>query len=163
MPGRGLPHPIMVLIGFLLLCLVEAGIGVLVAWPSMGHWYADVRRPPGAMPPWTFPAVWGPLALCRAVAAWRIWRATRRPPRHRALLLWGWQMFAGILWCGCFFGLHRLQPATALVLFCLLLTGLALRDFRRVDRAACVLMAPSLAWVCYATWLTAGIAWLNPA
>ncbi len=44
-----------------------------------------------------------------------------------------------------------------------LLIGLTLRDFRKLDRPAGLMMAPYLAWVCYAGWLNAGIAWLNPA
>jgi tryptophan-rich sensory protein len=30
-----------------------------------------------------------------------------------------------------------------------------------VERAAAALMAPYLAWLCYAGWLNAGIWWLN--
>ena len=44
-----------------------------------------------------------------------------------------------------------------------LLIGLTLRDFSKLDRLAALMMAPYLAWVCYAVWLNAGIAWLNPA
>jgi benzodiazapine receptor len=163
MPRRSLPHPILVLIGFLLLCLSVAGLAALITRPAMQGWYQSLRQPPGNPPRWVFPLVWVPLYLAMAVAAWRVWRSDRRPPRHRSLQLWGWQLFVNALWTPTFFGLHKTQAATAIMLFLCLLVSLMLRDFRRVDRTASLLMAPYLAWVCYATWLTAGIAWLNPA
>ncbi len=162
MPRRSLPHPIMVLIGLLLLCLSVAALAALITRPAMQGWYPTLRQPPGTPPRWIFPLVWVPLYLAMAVAAWRVWRSDRRPPRHRSLQLWGWQLFFNALWTPVFFGLHKTQTATAIMLFLCVLVSLMLRDFRRVDRAACILMTPYLAWVCYATWLTAGIAWLNP-
>ncbi|MCQ8277016.1 tryptophan-rich sensory protein [Acetobacteraceae bacterium KSS8] len=163
MPGRGLPNPITVLLGFVLLSMGSAGIGALLAWPSLLGWYASLRRPPGALPALGFPVCWAVLAVPVAVAAWRVWRSRRVPPRHRALVLWCWTLLIGLVWSVCFFVLHKTEPAIGFGLFSVLLSGLALRDFRAVDRTGCVLMAPSFVWVCYATWLTAGIAWLNPA
>ncbi len=95
-------------------------------------------------------------------------RGTGRAPaglalRRRGLQLWGWQLCANALWTPFFFGLHRPLAALAVLAALALLVGLTLRDFRRLDRPAGLMMAPYLAWVCYALWLNAGIAWLNPA
>ncbi len=83
--------------------------------------------------------------------------------RRRGLQLWGWQLGANALWTPFFFGLHRPLAALAVILSLGLLIGLTLRDFRKLDRPAGLMMAPYLVWVCYAGWLNAGIAWLNPA
>lgn len=162
LPRPTLPHPIAVLVGLTLLCLAIGGIDGLFAQPSRQGWYATLRLPPGGPPVWLFPIVWAPLSVTMAVAAWRVWRADRRPPRHRGLQLWSWQLVLGGVWSPMLFWLHRPQTATAILLGLGVALLLVLRDFRRVDRPSCLLMAPTLAWICYATWLTAGIAWLNP-
>ena len=168
----------MVLLGFIGLCLLVAGVDAALTEPGLQTWYPALRHPPGTPPGWVFPCVWIPLYVAMAVAVWRVWRrpvpglrlvgaapAVPRAPglRRRGLQLWGWQLAFNAAWNPVFFGLHK--PAAALgVILCLgLLVALTLRDFRRIDRIAGLLMAPYLAWVCYATWLNAGIVWLNPA
>jgi benzodiazapine receptor len=162
LPRPTLPHPIAVLVGLTLLCLAIGGVAGLFAHPVPRGWYATLRLPPGPPPVWLFPSVWVPLSVTMAVAAWRVWRADRRPPRHRSLQLWGWQLVLGAVWAPMLFWLHRPQTATAVLVGLGAVLVLVLRDFRRVDGLSCVLMAPTSAWICYATWLTAGIAWLNP-
>ena len=179
----------MVLIGLLALCLLVAVADAAVTEPGMRTWYPSLRHPIGTPPGWLFPVVWVPIYVVIAVAAWRIWRwnpldrsrVAVLPPRagasavlggfvpgglalrRRGLQLWGWQLCANALWTPFFFGLHRPLAALGLLLSLGVLVGLTLRDFRRLDRLAGLMMAPYLAWVCYAVWLNAGIAWLNPA
>lgn len=167
----------MALIGFVGLCLLVAAADAALTEPGMRGWYPALRHPPGTPPDWLFPVVWIPLYLAMAVAAWRVWRrspvlrfritgaAAATDPaalRRRGLLLWGWQLAVNAAWTPVFFGLHRPGPALAVITGLALLVVLTLRDFGRVDRTATLLMAPYLAWVCYAFWLNAGIAWLNP-
>ena len=181
MPRRIDPHPLMVLLGFVGLCLLVALADAAVTQPGMRSWYPSLRHPPGTPPGWVFPVVWIPLYVAMAVAAWCVWRwtppegrpdraawtGTRRSGglllRRRGLLLWGWQLAVNALWTPVLFGLHRPPAALGLILMLGLLVALTLRDFGRIDRRAALLMAPYLAWVCYAAWLNAGIAWLNPA
>ncbi len=166
----------MALIGFVGLCLLVAAADAALTEPGMRGWYPTLRHPPGTPPDWLFPAAWIPLYVAMAVAAWRVWR--RLPVlrfriagsaatdsvalRRRGLLLWGWQLAVSAAWTPVFFGLHRTGPALAVITGLAALVALTVRDFRHVDRPAAVLMAPYLAWVCYAFWLNAGIAWLNP-
>ena len=172
MPRRIDPYPIMVLLGFVGLCLLVAVADAAMTEPGMRSWYPALRHPPGTPPGWVFPAVWIPLYVAMAVAAWRVWRWSPPDPRtgsagpalrRRGLQLWGWQLAVNACWTPVFFGLHRPVAALGLIVALALLVALALRDFRRTDRIAALLMAPYLAWVCYAAWLNAGIAWLNPA
>lgn len=182
MPRRIDPRPILVLFGFLGLCLTVAAAEAALAARGMRNWYPTLRQPPGAPPDWLLPAAWIPLSVAMAVAAWRVWRwnplsrlpdlvlqlrpAGRRRSgpvlRRRGLLLWGWQLGIGALWPPLFFGLHRPVAAFELILGLTLLVALMLRDFHRIDRVAALLMAAYLGWLCYAAWLNAGIAWLNP-
>ena len=175
MPRRIDPYPILALLGFVALCLLVAAADAAVTRPGMRGWYPTLRHPPGTPPGWVFPVVWIPLYVAMAVAAWRVWRWTplerlpdRAAPfdglslRRRGLLLWSWQLAANACWTPVFFGLHRPVAALGLIAALGALVALGLRDFRRIDRVAGLLMAPYLAWICYAAWLNAGIAWLNP-
>ncbi len=162
----------MVLLGFVGLCLLVAVADAVMTEPGMRSWYPALRHPLGTPPGWVFPVVWIPLYVAMAVAAWRVWRWNAPDPRttsdgpalrRRGLQLWGWQLAVNACWTPVFFGLHRPVAALGLIVALGLLVALALRDFRRTDRIAALLMAPYLAWVCYAAWLNAGIAWLNPA
>lgn len=195
MPRRIDPYPIMMLLGFVVLCLLVAAAHTMLIGTAMHAWYPALRHPPGTLPGWVLQLVWIPLYLVMAVAVWRVWRCSpspaielgrrpaqgpaqgwgglpgqaagrvvRRPDlRRRGLLLWGWQLGVNALWTPVLFGLHRPVAALGLVVLLGMLVLLTLLDFRRVDRLAGQMMAPYLAWVCYATWLTAGIAWLNPS
>ena len=167
----------MALIGFVGLCLLVAAADAALTETGMRAWYPTLRHPPGTPPDWLFPVVWIPLYLAMAVAAWRVWRPAklrfriaggagaidRGALRRRGLLLWGWQLAVNAAWTPVFFGLHRPVPALAVIAGLAGLVALTVRDFRHVDRLAALLMAPYLAWVCYAFWLNAGIAWMNPA
>lgn len=82
--------------------------------------------------------------------------------RRRGLQLWGWQLAVNALWTPCFFGLHRPDLSMWLIGALALLVLLTMLDFRRIDRPAGLMMAPYLAWTCYAAWLNAGVVWLNP-
>jgi tryptophan-rich sensory protein len=167
----------MVLIGFVGLCLLVATADAVLTEPGMRGWYPALRHPPGTPPNWLFPVVWIPLYVAMGIAAWRIWRRTpngqsriagfgsltqRAALRRRGLLLWAWQLAFNAIWTPVFFGLHRPVPALAIIVALALLIALTLHDFGRIDRIATLLMTPYLVWVCYACWLNAGIAWLNP-
>lgn len=172
----------MVLIGLVGLCLLVATGDALLTKHGMQRWFPMLHHPPGTPPRWAFPLLSALLAVAGAVAAWRVWcwnPLARLPTtyvghvpdggptgprlRRRGLLLWSWQLAVSGLWTPLLFALHRPFAALELIVGLSLLVLLTLRDFLRIDRAAGLLMAPSLAWMCYAAWLNAGIAWLNPA
>jgi tryptophan-rich sensory protein len=76
---------------------------------------------------------------------------------------WFAQLVLNFLWSPAFFGLH--SPALGLLVIVPLLGAIVLciRAFARVRPSAAWLMAPYLAWVCYATYLNAGLFYLNPS
>jgi len=148
------------LVGFVGLCLlVGAADGTVVGGASRA-WYLSLRRPPGVPPDWVFAPVWTALYVMLGVAGWLVWRRCRN---SRPLRLWGWQLAANACWTPAFFGLRSLPLALLVILVLLVLIVATMRAFAAERRLAAWLMAPYLAWSCYATWLTAGFWWLNPA
>lgn len=124
-----------------------------------GAWYENLQKPPLNPPGWIFAPVWSALYLAVAVAGWLVWRA--RPASATPLAFWGMQLLVNAAWSWLFFGLQR--PGLALVEIVLLLTLLAVTTalFFRVRTLAGVLFLPYLAWVSFATYLNAGLWYLN--
>jgi len=121
-------------------------------------WYGVLVKPPLTPPNWIFGPVWSVLYVLIAVAGWLVWRSGA--PWH-ALGLWGAQLMLNALWSYLFFGLQR--PGIALVEISLLLGFVAATtlSFARVRRLACALFVPYALWVAFATYLNAGLWYLN--
>jgi tryptophan-rich sensory protein len=175
---------------FLLATLGVGGTASLFTEPSIPTWYAGLIHPAIAPPNWVFAPVWTTLYVLMAVAAWRVWLATH--PRSASpfarsaskgemsqrrvgradqaategvkpeMMAFWTQLFLNFCWSGIFFGLHQIFFALAeiIVLDAVILATLLL--FWRRDRLAGLLMAPYLAWTCFATLLTYEFWRLNP-
>ncbi|WP_104203305.1 TspO/MBR family protein [Billgrantia saliphila] len=147
-----------IFLGWLLLVGLVAMSGVLT---PPGAWYAELDKPPLTPPDWLFPVAWTTLYVLMAIAAWRV--TLRVPAAERVAVLWPFvaQLAANGLWSILFFGWHWIVLALAdlLLLWCLIL--LTIRRFVRVSPLAAGLLMPYLAWVSFAGYLNAGIAWLN--
>jgi tryptophan-rich sensory protein len=158
---------------FLLVTLAVGGAGSLFTEPSIPTWYAGLTHPAIAPPNWVFAPVWTTLYVLMAVAAWRVWLATHPGPARplarsapkglqpEMTAFWA-QLFLNFCWSGIFFGLHQIFFALAeiILLDAAILATLVL--FWRRDRIAGLLMAPYLAWTCFATVLTYEFWRLNP-
>ncbi len=110
-----------------------------------------------------FSPVWTLLYLMIAFAGWLAWRA-RAPAYDTRLALWLYfgQLALNALWSWLFFRWH--QGALALIEICLLWFAIlaTLTQFWRLRWLAGALLVPYLAWVSFATALTAAVWRLNP-
>lgn len=150
--------PVLALVGFVGLCLLVGAVGGSITARSIHLWYDTLRPPAGTPPNWLFAPVWTVLYVTIGVAGWLVWR---RLGAAKPLRLWGWQLAANALWSPAFFGLHSPPLAMAVMGVLLVLIGLTIRSFRRVDRYAAILMAPYGVWCLYAAYLNAGFLLLN--
>jgi len=144
------------LAGFVLLAVLAASFGAAF---QPGDWYEALRKPPLNPPNWIFAPVWSVLYLCMAVAAWLVWRAdsSDRGP----LALWGGQLALNALWSLLFFGLHATGVALLEIVVLLALLFVTTAAFLRRSRLAGALLVPYVAWVGFATYLNAGLWYLN--
>ena len=145
--------------------LAAAVCGILVALTSLsgalappGDWYIALDQPPGTPPNAAFPIVWTLLYIAMAVAAWRVWRA-RGPGRELGLFVV--QLALNALWMPVAFGAHALGWALLVIALLWVAIAATTAAFWRADRPAGLLFAAYLAWVSYALYLNAGLAWLN--
>lgn len=159
---------LLALIGFVGLCQLVGAAAAAVTVPSVRTWYLTLTAPPGTPPNWVFAPVWTTLYLLIGVSAWLVWRQAHRrigiqAGHWGALRLWGWQLLAAAAWTPAFFGAHSPRLGLAVIGVMLVLIGCTIRAFARLNRLAAWLLAPYLAWTCYATYLNIGFWWLNPA
>ena len=143
------------LVGFILLVVAAGSFGALF---HPGDWYEALRKPPLTPPDWIFGPVWSVLYLLIAVAVWLVWRTGAD---RTALALWSAQLALNALWSWLFFGLQ--QPGLALIeILCLLVLVVAtVRVFSRTSNLAGSLLIPYAAWVAFASYLNAGVWYLN--
>ncbi|MCA9512584.1 MAG: TspO/MBR family protein [Myxococcota bacterium] len=144
------------LVAFLALVGAAAAFGARF---EPGAWYAALRKPPLTPPPVVFAPVWSVLYAAIAVAGWLAWRA--RPASHRALGLWALQLALNAAWSWLFFGLHAKGVALVDIVALLAAVVAAAVALHRVRALAGWLLAPYAAWVAFATYLNAGLWYLN--
>jgi tryptophan-rich sensory protein len=153
--------PLLALAGFIGLGLLAGAVGGGITAANLPGWYAGLVHPPGTPPNTVFAPVWTVLYVLMGTAAWLVWRHPAIGQRA-ALKLWGWQLLVNAAWTPAFFGLHSPGLGLAVLALLLVLIGLTLRAFRRQHPLAAALLVPYLLWSCYAFYLNAGFAWLNP-
>ena len=149
------------LLGYVVAALAVAGLGGVIAAHAIPTWYAELRKPPLTPPGAVFGPVWAVLYLLMAVAAWLAWRTRVSTCRTSGLRMWWAQLGVNLAWTALFFGLHA--PGVGLIDLALLLLAieLVMRPFRTILPLSAWLLAPYLAWCCFAFYLNAGIWWLN--
>ena len=150
--------PWLALIGFVGLCLLVGAADAALTGSGMRGWYLSLARPALTPPNWVFGPVWAALYVMIGVAGWLVWWRVRAAIPVR---LWGWQLALNALWPPAFFGLRNIGLALAVILALIGMIVLTIRAFAKVDRRAAWLLAPYLAWTCFAAYLNAGFWWLN--
>ncbi len=150
----------------ILLCVVIVNVvgalGAVFTASEIGTWYAELEKPPGVPPDWVFAPVWTILYTLIGVSIALIWhRVEPGSEKSRAVICFAIQMVLNVKWTPTFFALHWLGVALILIVALLIAIGCTIRQFRKVDHTAAILLVPYFLWVGYATYLNAGYWWLN--
>lgn len=75
---------------------------------------------------------------------------------------WFWvQLGLNLIWTPVFFGLHQLEAALVLIVMMIVAIFFTIRAMWSLSKLAGILLSPYLLWVCYATYLNGGYAFLN--
>jgi tryptophan-rich sensory protein len=148
------------LVAFLALCIGVGGLGGWATSWSVASWYQTLVKPGFTPPDWLFGPVWTTLYILMAIAAWRVWRRGLALGSLPMVLFFG-QLALNCAWSFLFFGLRSPFLGLVGIIPLLGLIILTLDAFRKEDGIAGLLFVPYLAWVSYATALTAAIWHLN--
>lgn len=130
--------------------------------------YRNLRQPPFSPPAWLFAPAWtllyglmGYASHHATVVASQSFLPAVQEANRSAQTLYTTQLALNFLWTPLFFGLGR--PASALGDMALLIcnVGALMANWWDGDRTAFWLMAPYLGWLGYASYLNAGVGYLN--
>ncbi|HEY0624707.1 TspO/MBR family protein [Sphingomonas sp.] len=125
-------------------------------------WYQMLVKPEATPPGWAFPAAWTALYVLLGLALAMIVNARGSRLRRPALILFAVQMAANLAWSPLFFGYHQVSAALLLIVVIFVLALATTFVFARIRKGAAWLMAPYLAWLCFAGILNYQIDRLNP-
>ena len=145
------------------ICLLVGYVSGMVTRASITTWYPTLIKPSFNPPNWIFAPVWTSLYVMMGVAAGLIWNqiTTQIATVTKALQFFIIQLVLNALWSYLFFGLHNLMLATIEVVLLWLMIFETYSQFAKINKTASYLMLPYLAWVSFASVLTASIWWLN--
>jgi tryptophan-rich sensory protein len=158
----GIPQPLAKpMIAFVALCLAVGWLSGLVTETRIATWYPTLVKPSWTPPNLAFPVVWTLLYIMMGIAAALVWRRSGAGQRAAPIAAFGVQLALNCLWTLLFFGVQN--PFYGLIDIVLLLLAIVatIALFRRVSRAAALLLVPYFLWVAYAAALNARIWSLN--
>lgn len=125
--------------------------------PRVLLWYTLLSKPGYKPPDWVIPTAWGLIETAMAAASYRLLRQPSSPPRNQALGLLAFNTVAIGAWSQLFFGGRNL-PASTVAAAAMIGTGAAyVAQARKVDKPAAIAGVPFVAWVAFATLLTASL------
>ena len=142
------------------------GFGSLSGWlagsGSRYVWFAALEKPFFMPPEWVFGIVWPVLYALIGIALALILEEPMTKRRRKALILFFAQLLLNYSWPLVFFAAHDIQSALVVMVVMTGLAAMAAGEFWRIRPLAGALMAPYLAWLCFAAALNAAIGRLNP-
>ena len=146
-----------------LICLSVGYLSGMVTRTAITTWYPTLVKPIFNPPNWIFAPVWTSLYVMMGIAAGLVWNqiASNKVAVTKALQFFGIQLVLNALWSYLFFGMHNLMLATIEVVLLWLLIFETYSQFAKINKTASYLLLPYLAWVSFASVLTASIWWLN--
>ncbi len=136
-------------------------VPMFVAWFVMppGEWYQGLVKPPLTPPGWVFGPVWTILYFMLGIALYKIMRGTAENKKMLLMLFLG-QLLLNALWSPLFFGMHGVFISLCLAIAMVVLCAVFLYK-AKFHRMLTMLMLPYMLWLCFASYLTAGVLFLN--
>lgn len=142
---------------------ISLGIGGLSAFLTKDNMsvYSNINRPPLSPPAEVFPIVWSILFVLMGIAAAIIWCSNGRE-LDSALLSYGAQLVFNFCWSIIFFNLKAYLFAFIWLIVLLVLIGITMIKFFRINKLSGWLLVPYFVWVSFAGYLNFMIWMLNP-
>jgi len=145
----------------LVIPFMAGAIGNLATLPNIPTWYADLEKPLFNPPNFVFGPVWTILYVLMGISLYLVWTSKAAKGKTAAYIAFAAQLVLNTVWSLVFFGLH--SPELGILVILLLIGAIVttIITFYRFSKLAAYLQAPYLLWVCFATYLTVGVALLN--
>jgi tryptophan-rich sensory protein len=142
--------------------LIVGIVGSFFTAGSIPGWYAGLNKPAINPPAWVFGPVWTVLYILMGISLYLVLRdGTERTPVRQGVILFTVQLALNLLWSIVFFYGQAVAAALVVLLLLIVLIAATAISFRRISVPAAWLLAPYLAWCCFAAVLNAQIWLLN--
>lgn len=152
---------IVVFIASIIGSFTAGAVGSLATIPNIPTWYAALNKPPLNPPNWVFGPVWSVLYLLMGIALALVILEPGKQSKQKAYFWFGTQLMLNAGWSLMFFGLHVLWFGVAIIIALIASILMTIHAFYQIKKVSAWLLVPYLAWVCFATYLTIGIALVN--
>ena len=124
--------------------------------------FAALDQPPLSPPGWLFPVVWTILYTLMGIASYLVLETpSTAEATKRAFSVYFLQLLFNFFWSIIFFSLGAFEIAFAWLCVLLALIVITTVRFWRINKWSGILMLPYIAWVTFAGYLNAAIAYLN--
>jgi len=142
--------------------LIPLAVGALSALLTMGSMedFSALRQPPLSPPGFLFPIVWTILYLLMGAGAAIVY-LSGSPVQGKALKVYGLQLVVNFFWSIIFFAFGARLLALLWILLLLFLVIKMIMLFHKAVPLAAYLQIPYLLWILFATYLNAGVWFLN--
>lgn len=149
-------------LAWIIICELVGLIAATYTIASIPEWYDLLAKPSFSPPDSVFGPVWTILYAMMGIAAYRIWRLSKRHPEVQFLvILFCTHLIVNLFWTIAFFGWRSPNLAFYVILVLLGFIITLIYKFWRFDRLSSILLLPYLGWVTYATALNYAIWQLN--
>ena len=125
------------------------------------NWYDTLIKPALTPPSGIFTPAWVFLYVSIVVSL-LIFITVKTPlSKKEGYIYFGLQILFNILWMPAFFVLHNPALALGVIIILDVLTFMNIREFYKCSKLAGLLLLPYFLWLLFATYLNAGIVFLN--
>lgn len=151
---------IMALIFFILVSQAAGILGSFFTFSAIDSWYQFLAKPPLTPPDWIFGPVWTLLYALMGIATYLVWRGAH-PKKWRAIGLFLAHLIVNAAWSIIYFGEQSILGALAVIILLDVLVIWIILRYWNISKTAAYLLIPYLLWILFATYLNAGILFLN--
>lgn len=124
-------------------------------------WYANLNKPLLTPPDWIFSPTWIVLYITIFVSLIIFTTTVARKDKIKGYVLFILQLLLNILWTPVFFVFKNVGLAFVIIILLDVLVCLTIKSFYKVSKKAGIILLPYFVWILYATYLNAGICFLN--
>lgn len=125
------------------------------------EWYATLNKPLLTPPDWIFSPAWIVLYITIFVSLIIFTTTVTRKGKIKGYVLFILQLLLNILWTPVFFVFKNVGLALVIIILLDVLVYFTIKNFYKVSKQAGIILLPYFVWILYATYLNAGIYFLN--
>lgn len=139
---------------------VSAALSSYFSYLGVDTFYQNLALPPLNPPNTVFRFVWPILYILMIISFYII---LNKEGNKKAVMLFVYQLFLHILWCWLFFAKGLLLYGLIDLVLLDITVLVMIKSFLKLDQTAAFLQYPYFFWLLFATYLNAGVWYLNGA